>query len=201
MNAKKILFACILALALAAGLYVSHPFYLGWLGHFLIQSETPAESDAIVVLSGDNLRDERLLHAIGLWRSGLAPQIVLSAPLADWQTTEDYAPWRHAMKLKLPSGAVVLAAHQADSTREEAGFFRSYLPWHGYDTVIIVTSNYHTRRAKKVFEKAWSGSRLRFRISGAPDYQFHPDEWWTHRADSRTFFYEFSKTAWYALVE
>jgi uncharacterized SAM-binding protein YcdF (DUF218 family) len=201
VNCKRILFVSLLALGVAFGLWVSHPVYLVWLGGFLIQSETPTPSDAILVLSGDNVRDERLLHAVGLWRIGVARRILLSAVLADWQATEDYAAWRHAMKLKLPDGVVVLASHQADSTREEAGFFRSYLPLHGYDTVIIVTSNYHTRRAKKVFEKEWTGTRLHFRISAAPDYQFHPDEWWTHRADSRTFFYEFSKTAWYAIME
>jgi uncharacterized SAM-binding protein YcdF (DUF218 family) len=201
VNYRKIGFLSLLGLALAAALYISHPLYLAWVGRSLIASDMPAPSDAILVLSGDNLRDERLLHAVGLWRSGLAPRIVLSATLADWQTTEDYAPWRHAMKLKIPSSAVVLAPHQADSTREEAGFLRSYLPEHGYASVILVTSNYHTRRAKKVFEKEWRGSPLRFRVSGAPDYQFHPDGWWTHRVDSRTFFYEFSKTIWYAIAE
>src|SRR5207302_7303095 len=109
VNCKRILFFSLLALGVAFGLWVSHPLYLAWLGGFLIQSETPIQADAILVLGGDNLRDERLLHAVGLWRSGVARQIVLSAVLADWQATEDYAGWRHAMKLNLPAGVVVLA--------------------------------------------------------------------------------------------
>jgi uncharacterized SAM-binding protein YcdF (DUF218 family) len=201
VNYRKIGFLSLLGLALAAALYISHPLYLAWVGRSLIDSETPAPSDALLVLNGDNLRDDRLLHAVGLWRSGLAPRIVLSATLADWQTAEDYPPWRHAHKLKLPAGVLVVAAHRADSTREEAAFFRSYLPEHGYASVILVTSNYHTRRAKKVFEKEWRGTPLRLRVSGAPDYQFHPDDWWRHRTDSRTFFYEFSKTLWYVVAE
>ena len=40
-----------------------------------------------------------------------------------------------------------------------------------------------------------------FNISPAYSSQFHPDKWWKHRADSRTFFYEFSKVVWYALAE
>ena len=40
-----------------------------------------------------------------------------------------------------------------------------------------------------------------FNISPAYSSQFHPDEWWKQRADSRTFFYEVSKVLWYTLAE
>lgn len=64
-----------------------------------------------------------------------------------------------------------------------------------------VTSNYHTWRTKSVYEQAWRDGDIRFYISPAYSSQFHPDEWWKHRADSRTFFYEFSKIIWYAFAE
>jgi hypothetical protein len=77
----------------------------------------------------------------------------------------------------------------------------SHMVTHKNRSDIIVTSNYHTRRAKGVFEKAWADSGVRFFISAAPSSQFHSEDGWMHRADSRTFFYEFSKTMWYAWVE
>ena len=142
--------------------------YLKAIGNFLVVSDPLVRSDAIVVLDGDP-KDERLLHSVQLWRSGYAPKVILSARLADWQTYEDYPSWRHARKLKmLPEDALLVATHNADSTREEAQYFLRFVRQQGF---------------KKVSS------------------QFHPDEWWKHRADSRTFFYEFSKIIWYALVE
>ena len=64
-------------------------------------SDPLEKSDAIVVLDGDSSQDERLLHAVQLWRSGYAPKVILSAKLAEWQTYEDYPSWRHARKLKM----------------------------------------------------------------------------------------------------
>lgn len=102
-------------------LYAMHPWYLAWIGRFLVVSDPLTKADAIIVLHGDNPRDERLLHAIKLWQSGYAPRIVLSAKLADWQSYEDYLMWRHAIKLNiLPKEALLVAVHDADSTKEEA---------------------------------------------------------------------------------
>ena len=54
---------------------------------------------------------------------------------------------------------------------------------------------------RRVYEKEWRDRDIRVYISPAYSSQFHPDEWWQHRADSRTFFYEFSKIIWYAFAE
>src|SRR3989304_469848 len=82
---------------------------------------------------------------------------------------EDADTGRHARKLKmLPEDALLVATHNADSTREEAQYFLRFVRQQGF---------------KKVSS------------------QFHPGEWWKHRADSRTFFYEFSKIIWYTLAE
>jgi uncharacterized SAM-binding protein YcdF (DUF218 family) len=183
-------------------LIVIHPLYLGVLGNFLVVSEPLSKSDALVVLDGDYPENERLLYAVGLWREGYAPRIILSAKLADWMSYEDYPAWRYAMKLKeLPPDAVFVVGHDADSTKEEAQKLLPYLREYGFKKIIIVTSNYHTRRARKVFEKAWAGSGIRMSVAAAGSSKFHPDDWWKHRTDSRMFFYEFSKTIWYGLME
>jgi uncharacterized SAM-binding protein YcdF (DUF218 family) len=183
-------------------LYAAHPVYLAALGRFLITSDPLQRADAVLVLSGDQARSERLLHAVQLWKAEYASKIVLSAKLAEWQSDEDYPAWRYAMKLKaLPKRFLLVARHDVDSTKEEAQFLLPFVQKHGFKTVIVVTSNFHSRRAKKVFQEQWDGSGVRVLISPAPSYQYHPDDWWKHRADSRTFFFEFSKTLWYALRE
>lgn len=202
MRLSKIWKIGLASLTLVLLLYGAHPLYLTWIGRFLVVSGPLNRSDAIVVLDGDSSRDERLLHAIKLWQSGYAPRIVLSAKLAEWQSYEDYPEWRHAVKLNtLPKDSLLVAVHDADSTKEEAEALLPFVQKHGYKTVIIVTSNYHTRRTKKVFQGQWKGTGISLSISASPCFQFHPDEWWRHRADSRTFFFEFSKTLWYALLE
>ncbi len=159
------------------------------------------KADAIVVLDGDPM-DERLLHSVQLWRRGYAPKVILSAKLAEWQTFEDYPTWRHATKLKMfPEDALLVAAHNADSTREEAQYSLRFVRKQGFKKIIIVTSNYHTWRTKRVYEQEWRDGDVLVYISPAYSSQFHPDEWWKHRADSRTFFYEFIKIVWHALAE
>ncbi|MBI3804176.1 MAG: YdcF family protein [Nitrospirae bacterium] len=190
------------ALILGLLLYAAHPLYLAGIGHFFIVSDAPTKADVILVLAGGNARDERLLHAIKLWHEGYAPQIALSAVLADWQNDEDFPAWRHAMKLNiLPKESLFVLGHKADSTREEAEVLLPLVQNYGFKRVIIVTSNYHTRRSKKVFQKQWAGSGIHVDVSAAPDDHFHPDDWWKHRGDSRTLFLEATKTFWYALFE
>ena len=183
-------------------LYAARPVYLSALGHLMVVSDPLEKSDAIVVLDGDYPQDERLLHAVQLWKGGYASKVILSAKLAEWQTYEDYPSWRHAVKLRIfPEDTLFVAAHNADSTKEEAQHLLTFIRQHGFKRVIIVTSNYHTWRTKRVYEKEWRGGGVLFYISPAYSSQFHPDEWWKHRADSRTFFYEFSKIIWYTLAE
>jgi uncharacterized SAM-binding protein YcdF (DUF218 family) len=95
----------------------------------------------------------------------------------------------------------LVAAHDADSTKEEADVLLRFMRKHRYDTVIIVTSNFHTGRAKRVFQKEWAGKGMHILVSAAPTHEYHPDDWWKHRTDGRTFFFEFAKTLWYAVME
>lgn len=48
---------------------------------------------------------------------------------------------------------------------------------------------------------AISSGRRDIYISASPYSYFRPDDWWRHRADSRTLLLEFTKTLWYALFE
>ena len=180
--------------------YAGHVLFLRGAGEFLVVSDPLNKADAIVVLNGDSERDERLLYAVELWQKGYARKVIISAHKVAWQSDEDISEWRHALKLNIiPKESLVLAINEADSTREEARMLLPFVIKQGFKSVIIVTSNYHTRRSKKVFQKEWNGSGIQTTVSAAPFYQFHPDDWWKHRSDSRTFFFEFSKTLWSAL--
>lgn len=182
-------------------IYAAHPWYLAKLGHFFIVSDALVKADIIIVLARDSARDERLLHAIKLWQEGYAPKIALSATLADWQNHEDFPTWRHATKLNiLPKESLLVLEHEANSTSEEAQSLLPYVREHQFKEVIIVTSNYHTRRSKMSFRS--NGRAVGFRSLFQPLlFIFHPDSWWKHRSDSRTLFLESTKMLWYVLFE
>ena len=49
------------------------------------------------------------------------------------QTYEDYPSWRHARKLKMfPEDTLLVATHNADSTREEAQYFLRFVRQEGF---------------------------------------------------------------------
>ena len=67
---KKWIFLLVCLLTLLT-LYTAHPVYLSVLGHLMVVSDPIEKSDAIIVLDGDYPQDERLLHALQLWKEGL----------------------------------------------------------------------------------------------------------------------------------
>jgi len=89
-----------------------------------------------------------------------------------------------------PEDTLIVATHNADSTREEAQYFLRFVRQQGFKKV---SSQFHPDE--------WWKHRADSRGFKKVSSQFHPDEWWKHRADSRTFFYEFSKIIWYTLAE
>jgi uncharacterized SAM-binding protein YcdF (DUF218 family) len=63
----------------------------------------------------------------------------------------------------------------------------------GAHKVLLVTSDYHTRRAGKIFRSA--GPDLQFVVVAAPDNSFTPDGWWRSRQGEKVFLIEWLKTA------
>ena len=57
--------------------------------------------------------------------------------------------------MMFPEDTLIVATHNADSTREEAQYFLRFVRQQGFKKVIIVTSNYHTWRTRRVYDKEW----------------------------------------------
>jgi uncharacterized SAM-binding protein YcdF (DUF218 family) len=62
----------------------------------------------------------------------------------------------------------------------------------GAKRVILVTSDYHTRRAGKIFRAA--APDLMFYVVAAPDVHFTAHGWWHSREGRKTFVLEWTKT-------
>ncbi len=191
---RRLLWAGLILIALAFAV----PMGLNALGTALIVDDPLHPADAILVLAGESREGARVTHAVNLYKRGLAPLLVLSGTPMGFRTHEADVTQRHAEYLGVPTARILAVKHDSESTREEAGVIVSVLQRKGLKEVILVTSNYHTGRAKRIFQKMAGPVGPRFLASSVDDGYFNPDGWWMHRKDAKTFVYEAIKTVWSA---
>jgi uncharacterized SAM-binding protein YcdF (DUF218 family) len=180
--------------ALACLLVVSAVFWrtiLAAPGEYLVRSERPQKADIAFVLAGD-FRGSRILKAAELVRQGYAPKVLVSGPAGSYGKHECDLAIPFAVMAGYPESYFLHFEHQALSTAEEAQVAVAEMRRLGAKKVLLVTSDYHTRRAGKLFRAAAPG--LTFYVIGAPDFYFTADGWWTNRESRKTAFIEWSKT-------
>lgn len=192
---KRLLWIALIFLAMV----LAAPVVLEALGRALIADDPLHPADAILVLAGDSREGDRVQHAVELYTQGLAPLLVLSGTPVGFRTHEADIMQRHAEYLGVSPDHILGVKHDSDSTKEEAGVLVPVLQRKGLKEVILVTSSYHTARAKRIFVKAAGPAGPRFLASPADDGLFDPNGWWTRRRHAKTFFFETIKTVWSAL--
>jgi uncharacterized SAM-binding protein YcdF (DUF218 family) len=184
----RLLFLICLA-AFALIIYLARYPLLRLAGNFWVVDESPQVSDAIVILSDDDYDAVRASRAADLYRASWAPRTVASG-----RALRSYASIAELMQHDLgdrgvPATAVVRFPNRARNTLEEAGAVSEFLTSHGWKKIIVVTSNYHTRRARFIYERSLApGSELR--VVAASDPAYDPNSWWRTREGLKTFFYE-----------
>jgi len=173
-----LLLVCLLAYTLRAPL-------LSGLAKPLIATDAPLQkADLIFVLNGDY--NTRPFYASDLYKQGLAPLVLIaqaeSSP-AELLGLEDN-PTRIAvrvMELKgIPVQNVLVLKENGPvtSTFDEARALRTYVEAHEVHSVILLTSEFHTRRARWVFERELRGLPVRLEVAGAPHIGFNAGNWW-----------------------
>jgi len=182
--------AFILAVAVVL-LVVFREAILADLGNFLIKAGPPQKADVIVVLAGDGF-GHRILTAGELIKEGYAPKALISGPDGNYGIYECDLAIPFAVRAGDPEAYFTHLEHHARSTADEAQEIVKKLREMGVKRVILVTSNYHTRRSGKIFHRA--APDLDFIVVAAPDEFFKPDSWWHNREASKTFVYEWMKT-------
>jgi uncharacterized SAM-binding protein YcdF (DUF218 family) len=185
---SKLLFL-IFVVVLVAILYLARQPILRFAGDFWIVDETPQVSDVIVILSDDNYGADRAARAAQLFKSGMAPRVLASGRLLRPYAGIAELMERDLKALGVPANAIVPVTHRATNTREEAIADAQAIAAHGWKKVLLVTSNYHTRRANYIFERALpAGTELR--VVSAPDSEYDPNNWWQTRNGLKRFLYE-----------
>jgi uncharacterized SAM-binding protein YcdF (DUF218 family) len=193
-------------IALAAALVIFREPLLRQLGSMLVVQDPDAPADAIVVLSGS--LPDRILHAVDLYKAGLAPQIILTREVELPGLTQLRArgveiPERHeinrsiARQLGVPDEAMVTIEQRAASTMTEVAALLPELRGRGIRSILLVTSKTHTRRAALIFATL-SGGDIEVRVSPTPYDPFTPDDWWKRREITRRVLTEYGK--WFTFL-
>jgi len=85
-----------------------------------------------------------------------------------------------------------------DSTEQEAAVLITCIDRHGWHSVAIVTSDYHTRRAGIIWRRMIreEHSSLLLQVHAVADPEFHASGWWCDRRSAKTWMLECTKLVW-----
>ena len=166
-------------------------------GRFLVV-DSPQPSDLILVLAGGT--DRRPARALDLLHQGLAPRVLIDVP-ADARIYE-FSQLELARKYvgHLPDASSVgICPIHGLSTREESHDVEKCLAPLDVKEVLIVTSDFHTRRALSIYRREIHGKS--FSVAASHDDTQFGEHWWTHRQWAKTCADEWLRTLWWDGIE
>jgi uncharacterized SAM-binding protein YcdF (DUF218 family) len=189
----KILSLVIVAWVIAAGLAP----------RALVVNEPLASADAIVVMSGSSTYRERTQKAAQLYHEGRAPLVLLTDDhtRGGWSSAQQRNPYfvERAMdeliNAGVPRDRIQIAPGIASSTREEALLLRDYVVTQNIQSVLVVTSSYHSRRALRTLTNAFAGTGKTIGLEPAPSSA--ETFWWLRAEGWRTIGIEYVKLIYY----
>jgi hypothetical protein len=166
-------------------------------GSFLILDE-PRTSDVILVLAGET--DRRPQRALELLAQGYGRRILLDVPnnarvfgSTEMELAEKYV---H----DLPQAASIsICPIDGLSTKAESKDVERCLAHESAKRILIVTSDFHTRRALSIFRHELPGRE--YSVAAARDDAAFGDRWWTHRQWAKTFTDEWLKIIWWKAID
>ena len=169
---------------------VRHPIFRFAAESWIVEDPLD-KADALIVLSDDNFYADRVTRAAELFREGKAPLVVASGrrlrPNAGIAELMEH----DLVERGVPKDKILRFAHDADSTREEAEALLKLVKARRWRKTIVVTSNYHTRRARYIFHRVFPQG-MEMRVASARDGDFDPQQWWEKRKSTKELMREFA---------
>lgn len=164
---------------------------------FLVVDE-PEKSDAIVVLAGET--NVRPAHALELLRKGVAPLIFLNAEKRNLIYDEQLVDIAQRYANGLPeANRVAVCPIFGFSTKAETEDVSRCLQSVGAHRVLIVTSEFHTRRSRMIFRHRLP--QYHFSVAAAYNSGQFGEAWWTNREWAKTTLDEWMKMFWFQAVD
>jgi hypothetical protein len=166
-------------------------------GNVLVIDE-PRPSDLIVVLAGET--DVRPAHALQLLSQGYAHRVLIDVPAGAkiYKFTQLDLARKYIQELPQAS-SVDVCPIEGLSTRDESRDVAACLSHETANKILIVTSDFHTRRSLSIFRHEIPGKI--FAIAAARDATQFGVRWWQHRQWSKTCVDEWLRLIWWNVVE
>lgn len=184
--------------------------FFRWGGSLLVASDPlPAHAEAAVILQGSIAGElARLAGAVKLLQTDVVSRAVLSVPAESyWETPVPEAARAYIEKHYGPdiAGRFVFCetGPEVNSTLQEAQTLVPCIESHGWHSIVVVTSDYHSRRAGFLWRQVLRSAQppIQMSIDGVPDPEFSPQGWWRKRLYAKTWEEEFTKLIWERLFE
>ena len=171
--------------------------FVSFSGRFLTIN-APAKAEVVVVIAGETER--RPQRGLELLSQNYAPQMLLDVPAG----TTIYAWTQVDLAQKYVNGLpqanqIKVCPINGLSTKEEALNVGKCMQAFTGHKILLVTSDFHTRRALDTFSRELPN--YNFSIAAAYDSREFGVQWWQHRQWAKTNLLEFSKLVWWELVE
>ena len=157
----------------------------------LIVREPIPRVEAIVVLSGSATFRERAQHAAALYKAGLAQKIILTNDnlKSGWSSSAQRNPYYHELsreelrRLGVAERDIEIIMVPIVGTHDEALKLRDYCEKHGVNSIVVVTSAYHSRRALWTFRHVFreSNKLVGMDPAAAGIQTPSPATWWLHK--------------------
>jgi uncharacterized SAM-binding protein YcdF (DUF218 family) len=172
-------------------LYLVRRPILSFLGEAWIVEDPIDRADALIVLGDDNFYADRATRAAELFREGKAPVVVASGRRLRPNAGISELMEHDLIERGVPKDKIVRFTHDAGNTEEEAEALKKVVKERKWKSVIVVTSNYHTRRARYIFHKVFPQG-VESRVASARDGDFDPQHWWEKRKSIKELTHEFA---------
>jgi len=159
----------------------------------------PEPADAVCILLGGF--HVRPMRAAELYLRGYAPRILIVDYPDDifYGSMESQLALIVARRCGVPDKDLIRVPAPVTSTAEEARIYRDYAEKHGLKSMIVVTTAFHTRRARWIFDRVFAGSGIRLSYAAAYDPHVNERNWYTSDEGLVTYFSETLKTLYYYL--
>ncbi|MCC6540513.1 MAG: YdcF family protein [Bryobacterales bacterium] len=177
---------------LAVAVYFSFPWWLPWFGVWLVDAQPPVKAEIGVVLAGD-FYGLRVLRGASLVREGFVPKVLVSGAPGVFSFYESDLAVQFAVKEGFPEASLEAFHTDHHSTQEEAHIIGKELRRRGIRSALIVTSDFHTRRAGRIWR--YTVPWLEQRMVSSNDRFFRRPAWWRGRESAKRVSDEWMKLA------
>ncbi|MBS1807091.1 MAG: YdcF family protein [Acidobacteria bacterium] len=178
---KRWLRTLLICTAILLGVYFLSPLIFNSLAQSLIRRDASHAADVVIALSGDS-QCGRESYAADLYRQGLARKIVVGGlPFAAGIHSGDAAK-QYLVRHGIPE-ADVIVLKDPWNTRIEADLLMQQMRRSGWQSAIVVTELFHSRRAMYTIEKVAQGIAVYSNPLPPDKSRWQPERWWTRRSD------------------